>query len=430
MKKHIYSTLLTVLSSAALLMPAQSSAKEELIDKVVAVVNDEIILKSELSTKLYEQSQALAAQNIPVKNPEALREKVLDSMILEMVQLDRAKQIGLQAEDAEINQQLQTLAEQNNMSLFQLRNRLNIEVPEGFQRIRNNIKNQVIIQKLREKEVISQAYVTESEIQNFLKRQRLAKSNIQVRLNHILISLPESATPSQRQASVDQARLIKAKLTAGEDFSQLAVRHSSGGKALQGGDLGWLAEDEVPTFFANELEKLSPGQVSEVIESPSGFHLIKLADKKDLQNNQAKTEYRLYRFVVPSDQKDLTKVPDSVIKLAKEMDSIQDFQALFKTYEDIPAQLNQDSDLGWRTLSRIPAVIRNDVAKLNSKNALPPLMTDNGWMILYLDDIRETTEVSEEDRKKAVQSIRSRKANEMFDLWLRRLRDEAYIQIK
>ena len=430
MKKHIYSTLLTVLSSAALLMPAQSSAKEELIDKVVAVVNDEIILKSELSTKLYEQSQALAAQNIPVKNPEALREKVLDSMILEMVQLDRAKQIGLQAEDAEINQQLQTLAEQNNMSLFQLRNRLNIEVPEGFQRIRNNIKNQVIIQKLREKEVISQAYVTESEIQNFLKRQRLAKSNIQVRLNHILISLPESATPSQRQASVDQARLIKAKLTAGEDFSQLAVRHSSGGKALQGGDLGWLAEDEVPTFFANELEKLSPGQVSEVIESPSGFHLIKLAAKKDLQNNQAKTEYRLYRFVVPSDQKDLTKVPDSVIKLAKEMDSIQDFQALFKTYEDIPAQLNQDSDLGWRTLSRIPAVIRNDVAKLNSKNALPPLMTDNGWMILYLDDIRETTEVSEEDRKKAVQSIRSRKANEMFDLWLRRLRDEAYIQIK
>lgn len=430
MKKHIYSTLLTVLSSAALLMPAQSSAKEELIDKVVAVVNDEIILKSELSTKLYEQSQALAAQNIPVKNPEALREKVLDSMILEMVQLDRAKQIGLQAEDAEINQQLQTLAEQNNMSLFQLRNRLNIEVPEGFQRIRNNIKNQVIIQKLREKEVISQAYVTESEIQNFLKRQRLAKSNIQVRLNHILISLPESATPSQRQASVDQARLIKAKLTAGEDFSQLAVRHSSGGKALQGGDLGWLAEDEVPTFFANELEKLSPGQVSEVIESPSGFHLIKLADKKDLQNNQAKTEYRLYRFVIPSDQKDLTKVPDSVIKLAKEMDSIQDFQALFKTYEDIPAQLNQDSDLGWRTLSRIPAVIRNDVAKLNSKNALPPLMTDNGWMILYLDDIRETTEVSEEDRKKAVQSIRSRKANEMFDLWLRRLRDEAYIQIK
>ncbi len=430
MKKLIHSALISLITSLSLLGSSSLQAEEVLLDKVAAVVNDQIILKSELSGKVYEQAQAMAAQNIPVRDAQALSQKVLDNMILELLQLERANQVGLKATDEEINQQMQNLAEQNNISLFELRNRLNLQAPEGFQKVRENFKKQILIQKLREKEVISQAYVTESEIENYLKRQALAKSNVQVRLAHILVSIPESATPDERQNALSKIKEIKNRLNTGEDFSQLAVRYSDGGKALQGGDLGWMSEAEVPTFFSEAVEGLKNGEISKIIESPSGFHLIKLVDKKDLGTIQAKTEYHLFRFVILNDEKNPRNVPEEITTLAAEMDSIQDFQALFEKYSDIPAEINKNSDLGWRTLDRIPAVIQQDVANLSAKQALPPMLTDNGWMILYLDDVREISNASDSERKKAIQTIRMRKANEMFDLWLRRLKDEAFIQIK
>ncbi|WEJ63248.1 peptidylprolyl isomerase [Thiomicrorhabdus lithotrophica] len=432
MKKTLHSALFSLFTSLAIIGSSSSSvmAKDVLLDKVVAVVNDRVILKSELTAKMYEQAQALAAQNIPVNDAEALKAKVLDSLILEVLQEERANQIGLNVADDEVNAQMQQIAAQNNLSLLELRNRLNIEMPDGFQKAREKIKQQLLIQKLREAEVISQAQVTESEIQNYLKRQKLANKNVKVKLNHILIALPESATPQQREKALSDIKSIQKRIQTGEDFSQLAVRYSNGGKALSGGDLGWMQEEEIPTFFADALEGLKPGQVSEIIESASGFHLIKLADKQDSSAAGVFTEYHLHRFIILSDDVDRTRVPASLMTLSQSLNSMQDFQALFDKYSDIPAEVNADSDLGWRVLDKIPSVIREDVAKLKAKNALPPLATDKGWMILYLDDIREINAASENETQKAIQAIRVRKANEMFDLWLRRLKDEAFIQIK
>lgn len=432
MKKTLHSILFSLFTSLAIVGSFNSNALAEdvLLDKVVAVVNDRVILKSELTAKMYEQAQALAAQNIPVNDAQALQEKVLDSLIMEALQEERAQQIGLTVSDDQVNEQMQKIAEQNKMSLLELRNRLNIEMEDGFQKARQKIKQQLLIQKLREAEVISQAHVTESEIQNYLKRQQLAKKNVRVKLNHILIALPESATPQQREKALSDIQNIQKRIQSGEDFTQLAVRYSNGGKALTGGDLGWMNEEEIPTFFADALEGLKVGEVSQVIQSASGFHLIKLADKQDSSNAAFITEYHLYRFIILSDDVNRTQVPASLMKLSESLNSIQDFQQLFNKYPDIPAEVNADSDLGWRTLDKIPAVIREDVASLSIKNALSPLATDKGWMILYLDDVRETSTANEDETQKAIQAIRIRKANEMFDLWLRRLKDEAFIQIQ
>ena len=432
MKKTLHSAFFTVftLFTSASFYSAAANAGEELLDKIAAVVNDHVILQSELSTKMFEQSQKLAAQNIPVNDVDALRKKVLDGMILEELQIERAQQLGLQVPDEEINAQMKTIAEQNNMSLMQLRNRLNIEQPNGFQKARETIKEQLLIQKLRQEEVISKALVTESEIQNYLKRQKLAEKNVEVRLNHILIALPESATPEERQQALDKITEIKKRIQEGEDFSQLAVRYSNGGKALQGGDLGWMKESEVPTFFADAIENLKVGQISDIIQSASGFHLIKLADKKDTSQIDEVTEYHLFRFIILSDDIDRTRVPKELMKLSQSIHSMQDFQALSQKYPDIPAEVNADSDLGWRTIDKIPEVIRQDVKQQQTKTALPPLATDKGWMLLYLDDKKEINKAGEDQTQKAIQAIRMRKANEMFDLWLRRLKDEAYIQIK
>ena len=405
-------------------------AQEQLVDKVIAVVNDDIILKSELTAKVFEQVQLMESQNQSVNDANALANKVLDNMVMEILQLERARRVGLKVTDDEINEQLQKIAQQNNISLFELRNRLNIEAPSGFLKARNNIENQILIQKLREKEVISQAYVTESEIQNFLKRQTLAESDTEVRLSHILIALPESASAEQRREALTNIKNIQTRLKMKEDFSQLAIRYSNGARALQGGDLGWIEENQIPSFFINEVENLKNGEISDIIESPSGFHLVKLIDKRDLNTDPSKTEYHLHRFIILSDNAGEQNIPKEILEITQNMDSMQDFQALFKKYSDIPKEVNKDSNLGWRTLDRIPEVIQKDVAALQPKNALPPLLTDKGWMILYLDDIREINEVNKTERQQAVQAIRLRKANEMFELWLRRLKDEAFIQIK
>ncbi len=420
---------LSAFTSLAILSATPTLATETLIDRIVAVVNDRIILNSELNTQMFSKAQELAAQHIPVEDTDALQAKVLDSMILETLQLERAEQLGLQVEDEEVNQQLQKIATQNKLTLMDLRNQLNIEMPDGFQKVREKIKNKILIQKLRESEVISRAHVTESEIEHYLQRENLETSNIETRLGHILIELPDSATPDQRNKALAKTKSLLKRINSGEDFSQLAVRYSNGSKALNGGDLGWLKQAEIPTFFAEAIAGLKTGQVSKIIQSPSGFHLIKVIDQQDNALQLVK-EYHLHRFIILSDNADQQNIPTHIIQLTSALKSQEDFNSLSTKFPDIPAEVNADSDLGWKSIETIPSPIRNAVTNLEKNRALPPIATEKGWMILFLQDTRTIDQKEVDKTQQAIQVIRTRKANEMFDLWLRRLKDEAFIKIR
>jgi peptidyl-prolyl cis-trans isomerase SurA len=420
---------LSAFTSLAILSATPTLATEILIDRIVAVVNDRVILKSELNTQVFSKAQELAAQHIPVEDTDALQAKVLDSMILETLQLERAEQLGLQVEDQEVNQQLQKIAAQNKLTLMDLRNQLNIEMPDGFQKVREKIKNKILIQKLREAEVISRAHVTESEIKHYLQRENLETSNIELRLGHILIELPDSATPDQRNEALAKAQSLLKRINNGEDFSQLAVRYSNGSKALSGGDLGWLKQAEIPTFFAEAIAGLKTGQVSKIIQSPSGFHLIKVIDQQDKALQLIK-EYHLHRFLILSDNADQQNIPSHIIQLTSALRSQEDFNGLSTDFPDIPAEVNTASDLGWKAIDSLPSPIRTAVANLEKNRALPPIATEKGWMILFLQDTRTIDQKEVDKTQQAIQVIRLRKANEMFDLWLRRLKDEAFIKIR
>lgn len=420
---------LSVFTSLAILSATPTLSAETLIDRIVAVVNDRVILKSELNAQVFTKAQELAAQNIPVADSDALQSKVLDSIILETLQIERAEQIGLQVEDEEVNEQLQKIAEQNKLTLMALRNQLNIEMPDGFQKVREKIKNKILIQKLREAEVISRAHVTESEIKHYLQRESLESSNIEIRLGHILIELPDSATPDQRNEALAKAQNLLKRINSGEDFSQLAVRYSNGSKALNGGDLGWLKQAEIPTFFAEAISGLKTGEVSKVIQSPSGFHLIKIINQQDNALQLVK-EYHLHRFIILSDNADQQNIPANIIQLASALKSQEDFNGLSTEFPDIPKEVNAASDLGWKTIETLPSPIRNAVANLEKNRALPPIATEKGWMILFLEDTRIIDQKAVDKTQQAIQAIRVRKANEMFDLWLRRLKDEAFIEIR
>ncbi|MBO1922905.1 peptidylprolyl isomerase [Thiomicrorhabdus sp. 6S3-12] len=437
MKSKLNSTLLSLLTLFAIGGPVSAvhaaetpvNSQDALVDSIVAVVNDRIILKSELNAKLLEQAEQLKSQNISVQDVDALREQVLDSLILQAVQLSRAEQIGLKISDQELNQQMEKVAAQNNLSLLELRNRLNLEADNGFNRIRDKIRNQMIIQKLRQKEVVSRAQVTESEINNYLKRMTLANKYREIELQHILIALPESATQQQRRDALQKITQLRQRIVQGEDFAQLAVRYSNGAKALDGGNLGWMKDSEVPTFFAKPVEQLSLGQVSQVIQSPSGFHLIKIADERQA-GTQKVDEYHLYRFLILSDDAmQQSEAPQSLQSVVANIKSLEDFEALNQTYSDIPEEVNADSDMGWRAQEELAPELQSIVATLDIGQATQPIATDRGWLIYYLDAVRSVSEDAADKKEQAARAVRMRKANEMFDLWLRRLRDEAFVRI-
>ncbi len=403
---------------------------DTLIDRIVAVVNNDVILKSELNEHMLSQQQALASQGIPMPSADILQQKVLDSLILEKLQLERAKQLGIEISDEQITEQLEKIATQNDMSVIALRKRLNLENPNGFNALRNQIKTQATIQKVREAEILSQTQVSESEIKNLINRQALKNIQESLQLGHILIELPNSPTPQQRQTALEKAQQIHQRLEAGEDFRQLAVQYSDGNNALKGGELGWLKPSEIPSFFNEAIAGLSPGDISPVIQSPNGFHIVKLIDKKETGASNSTQTYHLHRFILPSDNALQQEKPKELSKLVTSLHSIDDFNALKAHFPEIPKEVNQQSDLGWRLLKELPKALQEKVQTLQPNQALEPLPTQQGWMVLFLEAIKNTPLNSENLQQQAMQEIRMRKASEMFERWLQRLKDEAFIEIK
>jgi len=423
-KKLFYS-----LTTSLLLVLSTNSAADQLLDRVAAVVNDQVILQSELDIKVSETAMSLRAQNIPVNDLAALQSKVLDSMVLEMLQKERAKQLGLNVTDEEVNEQVSQIASKNNLSLLELRNRLNADQPEGFSQLRQNLQQQLLIQKLRQKEVISRTMVTDEEIQNYLQRSRLDSSNTKTRLSHILITLPESANAQQREAARAQIDDIAKRLQVGESFQQLAVRFSKGSKAIQGGDLGWLKQEQIPTFFADALANLEIGEVSPVITSPSGFHLIKLEDRQS-DNSQLVKQYKLHRFIIlSSDAETQSAIPANIQDIVTNTHDVETFKNLAVRFADIPAEVNAQSDMGWINSNKLPPELVDNLNQIALNSITPPIATNQGWVLFYLEDVREFDEKQANLEQKAIQEIRQRKANETFEIWLRRLKDEAFINI-
>lgn len=436
MTSHFSKTMLALGVSLSLLWPiwpnaqANETQNGELLDRIIAVVNDKIILKTELDMRMIQAREELRTRNINVADMDGLANKVLDTMILEELQKERIDQRGIKVSDEELLEQIREIAEENNLTVITLRDRLNLSQPKGFAKFREQLRDKMQFQKLREIEVIAKTQVTEDEIDNYIQRQNLVQNSTEYNLGHIMVNLPDSATPAQRDASRSKANEILQKLRQGEDFSQMAVRYSDGSKALQGGDLGWLGLDQIPTFFSPVVQDMEIGQISDLVRSPVGFHILKLQGKRNKDSDIVK-QYHLYRFILLSDKaKDAKEPPQALIDLANRIDSLEAFKALNKEYSDIPASVNANGNLGWQTLQEMPLDYYNAVLELQPGQAAKPIATEQGWEIIYLDAIRDQDMALANKRKQAMQTLRMKKANETYEIWLRRLKDEALIDIR
>ncbi|HTI95753.1 MAG TPA: peptidylprolyl isomerase [Rudaea sp.] len=407
---------------AQALLPAQS------LDRIVAVVDDDVILQSELDAAVANVLNQYRANPQQLPPRDVLDRQVLQSLIMMRLQVARAKDTGIRVSDADVDQAVQRVAENNKVSVDQLRASLSRE-GMNLEDFRSHLRDQILVQRLQQRAVQGQANVSDSEIDILLASNSLKSG--EVHLQHILIGLPDGADASQIAAARAKADEVKAKIDGGMDFTTAAIQYSSAQDALQGGDLGWRRFDEVPEAFANLVEGMQPGGVSQPLRGPSGFHIVKLVDKR-AEGKQVVTEYHARHILIKVDE--LTDSAEAKKRIEdirhRIVDGHEDFAALAKKNSQDPNSASAGGDMGWFPIDQYGASVATQLATLKSGEVSQPFQSDLGWHIMQLEGTREQDRSKEMRREQARDVIRNRKAEQAYDDFLRQLRSEAFVEIR
>jgi peptidyl-prolyl cis-trans isomerase SurA len=415
------------LLSFAVLLPAR--AEPVLIDRIIAVVNDGVILQSELDRAITISTGQLRERGIAMPPENILRTQVLDRLIDSRVQTQKAQEAGIRIDDRELNEVLGNIARQNNMTLAEFAEAVRKDGLD-FLAVREQIREEVMTARIKQQEVDSRVVVTDQDIDLFLANaQNLDES--EYRLSAILVAVPEGASPEQREKARAKAEAIKARLAEGEDFAQVAAAESDGQQALQGGDLDWRKGNNLPTVFAGIAPKLKIGEVSQVLESGAGYHLIKLVERRGGGEAQSVVETRSQHILL---QANAIRDEAETLALAKDLEKRlrdgEDFAKLAKEYSDDPGSKNAGGDLGFQPPGIFAPAFQIRIDQLQPGEISAPFNTQFGWHIARVNE-RRTRDISDESRRgRARAAIGSRKAAEEYDTWLRRLRDEAYVEMR
>ena len=406
---------------------AQMVSKEPL-DRIVAVAEDDVILQSELDRAVANVLAQYRAnpQQLPPRN--VLNRQVLESLVMLRLQVQRAQSTGIRVSDADVDQSIQRVAESNKMDLPQLRASLEHE-GLSYDDFRKTLREQLLVQRLQQRVVQSQVNVSDSEIDILLASNSLKGG--QVHLQHILISLPDGADAQQIQAAREKADSVKKEIDGGMDFTAAAIRYSNAQDALQGGDLGWRRYDEVPEAFANLVEGMQPGQVSQALRGPSGFHIVKLVDKR-ADGKQVVTEYHARHILIKVGE--LTGSDEAQKTIAdirhRIVDGHEDFAKLAKQDSQDATTASAGGDMGWFPIDKYGSRVANVLTTLKDDELSQPFQTDVGWHIMQRLGTRQQDRTDDMKREQARDVIRNRKAEGEYENFLRQLRSEAYVEIR
>lgn len=425
----IVSALIGLATAAGAAEPA-AAPKIKLLDRIVAVVNSDVITQYQLDDRVKTVSQQLRKQNIQLPPREILDKQVLDRMILEQVQLQLAKETGIRVDDTQLDKALQRIAEQNKMDLASFRKTLEHDHVD-FDKFREEIRNEIIISRLRERDVDNHVQVSEGEVDNYLKtRAAIRGSDNEYNLAHILISVPEQASPEQIQARKAKAEAALDDLRKGTNFSQVSARYSDASDAMDGGLLGWRSAARLPSLFVEAAEALQPGGVSGLLRSPNGFHIIKLLDKRGKDTPMIVQQTHARHILIKINE--LTSETDAknrLLQLRERLVNGAKFSELARLHsEDVSA--SQGGDLGWLSPGQTVPEFERAMDELKPGQISQPVRTPFGWHLIQVLE-RRTQDVSQQNRRlQAQQEIRARKADEAYQDWLRQLRDRAYVEYR
>jgi len=423
--------LITTLSLwVAVTCSLPAAAEPQALDKVIAVVNDDVITQQELNRRALMIAAQLHANNKPLPPQNIFVKQVLEYMINERLQLQIAQSNGINADDTKVDNALVRIAQQNNMNLEQFRQVIEKD-GYSYNQFREDIRHEITISEVQQRQARSQASVSEQEIDNFLKQTLLSQRNGEYRIAHILIALPEDPTPDQVAAAKEKADKILVEIKANKDFSELAASYSDGQNALEGGDLGWRNIAELPHLFLTPLINMPVGGTSDVLRNPSGFHIIKLLDKKINQSTHQVQETHARHILIKTSV--ITKDKDAqriLSELRQRILKNEDFGKLAREYSDDTASATEGGDLGWSSPDAFDAVFAAEMEKLAPNQISQPFKSAFGWHIVQVLGRRTMDNTQEYERNQVRQLIQRRKYEDALQDWVTQLRAAAHVEIK
>ncbi len=406
-------------------------AKESvLLDKVIAIVNDDIVMQSELNQRVRSVNNRLRAQGTPLPPHSVMEQRVLEQLILESIQLQRAEQQGIRISDNQLNKTISNIASSNQMSLEEFESQLQRE-GETFASAREQIRREMVVTRLQQREVDRRVRVTEQEIENFLdSKEGRTRSGAEYYIGHILIAVPENASDAQEKAAQARAQSILDELAAGADFQQMAVARSDGRQALNGGVIGWRKENELPSIAANVIPHLDIREPSELIRTGSGFHILTVLDKRGGQEQiveQAKVRHIL---VAPDELRTDAEAREIIDKLYARIQGGDDFAVLARSNSDDPVSAIDGGDLGWVSPGQMVPEFEQTMQATPVGGLSEPFRSNFGWHILQVQERRNQDIGALVQTNEARQVIHRRKYEEELANWLLEIKDEAFIDIK
>ena len=423
--KHLFSACLLV-ASVATLTP-QSARSAETIDKVVAHVDQDVILQSELDRKVLQAKQQISARGGQLPPDSLLEKELLEQLIIQSLQYQMASRAGMQIQPAELQQIATRVAQQNNMTLDEFR--LDIQQKGiAWELFLDDIRKEVVTSRFRDAFVARRIKISDKEIDSLVKAMN-AKSNVEYHLGHILIAVDEDATEEAVDLAKAEALDISRQLKDGADFAQMAEQHSDGSEANDGGDFGWNTEQNLPELFRTPVYYLNVGGVSTPIRSPAGFHILKLFEKRgDLEHvvQQTKSRHILVRPDAITTEQDAIDLLNHIRE--EVLAGKADFGNMAKKHSDDPGSANLGGELGWNNVGAFDPAFEETLGKLEVNEISQPFQSSFGWHIVQLTGKRQDDQSEDMKRQQAAKILRQRKFSEEVENWIREIRDEAYVK--
>ena len=401
------------------------------IESIAAIVNDDIITSLELEKEMQNLKLELGQQGMNFPSDEILKKQVLERMIIMRIQLQNAGHRNIRVDDEAVNASIENIAAKNKMDLLRFKEALE---SRGFNYTdyRERIRNEMIIGQLQKQQVNNTIIITEQEIDDFLANQALQGSDEdEYRLEHILVAVPEAANSEKIQAAKQRADSILQRLNSGADFAQLAIAESDGQQALQGGDLGWRKLIQIPTLFADLVRTMKVGEHTDLIRSPSGFHIIRVADKRHEKKQMIVKQTKARHILIT------TKGPESgneavtrLKQLKQRIDSGESFSELAAAHSDDKGSAARGGELGWISPGMLVPEFEEQMSNLQPGQVSEPFQTRYGWHIVQVEERRDFDNTQRFEREQAREALIKRKIEPAIENWVRRLRDESFVEVR
>jgi peptidyl-prolyl cis-trans isomerase SurA len=423
--------LLFVAVGAASAQTKDLSSSGVLLDRVAAVVNDGIVLRSDVEQQMTAISEriAQAGQQLPPRN--VLRQQVLERLVLQELQMQRAERLGLKISDEMVNEALTEVATRNNIKFSELPARLESQ-GINYRDYRDEVRREMTLQQLRQRDVLARVYVSPREVdQCIAKRKASPGADNEFNLAHILIAIPGTADEKQIAERTSRAQAVYDRARKNEDFGQLAITYSDSGTALEGGALGWRKAGQLPSFVSEVVPTMTAGDVTEPIRTPSGLHIFKVLEVRGGQAAALVSQVHARHILIkPTAVMDDETVRQKLAQIRERVLKGESFEAIASVTSEDPGSAAAGGDLGWAGPGQFVPEFEKQLDALGENEMSQPFRTQFGWHLVQLLG-RRTYDASEDmTRNRCVSQLREARADEETEIWLRRLRDEAYVEYR